>query len=324
MAKYCVTGAAGFIGARVVEMLLDSGHQVTGIDNLNHAYDVRMKEHRLSQLQSRNGFVFYPLDICDRQALEQAFEGPPFEAVFNLAARAGVRQSVENPWVYTDTNVTGTLNLLELCRHYHISKFILASSSSVYGADAPLPTPEDADSNRPLSIYAASKKAAEALCYSYHHLYAIDISIFRYFVVYGPRGRPDMSMFRFVQWITEDRPLRLYGDGEQVRGFTYVDDIARGTILGLKPLGYEIINLGGHEAVRINALIRLMEELIGKKAQIEQLPAHPADVFANHANVEKAGRLLGWEPSVSLRAGVERLVAWYNAERSWASRLQTD
>jgi UDP-glucuronate 4-epimerase len=324
MAKYCVTGAAGFIGARVVEMLLDSGHQVVGIDNLNHAYDVRMKEHRLSQLQNRNGFVFYPLDICDRQALVQAFEGAPFEAVFNLAARAGVRQSVENPWVYTDTNVTGTLNLLELCRQYPIPKFILASSSSVYGADAPLPTPEDADSNRPLSIYAASKKAAEALSYSYHHLYNIDISIFRYFVVYGPRGRPDMSMFRFVQWITEGRPLRLYGDGEQVRGFTYVDDIARGTILGLKPLGYEIINLGGHEAVRINALIRLMEELIGKKAQIEQLPAHPADVFANHANVEKAGRLLGWEPSVSLRAGVERLVAWYNAERSWASRLQTD
>ena len=305
-------------------MLLDASHQVVGIDNLNPAYDVRIKEHRLAQLQGRPGFTFFPLDICDRVGLEQALAEPSFAAVINLAARAGVRQSVENPWVYLDTNVTGTLNLLELCRQHGIPKFILASSSSVYGADAPLPTPETAESNRPLSIYAASKKAAEAVCYSYHHLYGVDISIFRYFVVYGPRGRPDMSMFRFTQWISEGRPLRLYGDGEQIRGYTYVDDIARGTILGLQPLGYEIINLGGHEAVKINSLIRQMEELIGKKAQIEQFPAHPADVFANHANVEKAGRLLGWEPTVSLREGITRLVDWYNTERSWASQLHTD
>lgn len=323
MARYCVTGAVGFIGSRVTEMLLDSGHQVAGIDNLNDAYDVRMKEHRLAQLQGRPGFTFFPLDICDRQGLVQAFAGPPIEAVINLAARAGVRQSVEDPWVYLDTNVTGTLNLLELCRQQGIAKFVLASSSSVYGANAPLPTPETADSNQPLSIYAASKKAAEAVCYSYHHLYGIDTSIFRYFVVYGPRGRPDMSMFRFVQWISEGRPLRLFGDGEQMRGYTYVDDIARGTILGLQPVGYEIINLGGHQAVKINDLIRQMEALIGKKAQIEQYPAHPADVFANHANVEKAGRLLGWEPTVSLEEGVSRLIAWYNAERDWASQLKT-
>ena len=324
MAKYCVTGAAGFIGAHVVEMLLDAGHQVIGVDNLNHAYDVRMKEFRLRSLQDRPGFVFHPLDICDRAALGQIFESQAFDAVFNLAARAGVRQSTENPWVYLETNVTGTLNLLELCHKYGISKFILASTSSVYGANPPMPTPEDADSDHPLSVYAASKKAAEALCFSYHHLYNIDMTIFRYFVVYGPSGRPDMSMFRFSQWITEGRPLRLYGDGEQRRGFTYVDDIARGTILGLKPLGYEIVNLGGHESVKINDLIRLMEELIGKKARIEQLPAHPADVFANHANVEKAGRLLGWEPSFSLQEGVTRLVEWYNTERSWASQLKTD
>jgi nucleoside-diphosphate-sugar epimerase len=170
-----------------------------------------------------------------------------FDAVINLAARAGVRQSVENPWVYLQTNVTGTLNLLELCRRYEVPKFILASTSSIYGANAPLPTPEDYDSDHPLQPYAASKKGAEVLCYSYHFLYGIDVTVFRYFTVYGPAARPDMVMFRFTQWIREERPVKLNGDGEQSRGFTYVDDIARGTIQGLRPLGYEIFNLGARD-----------------------------------------------------------------------------
>lgn len=326
MGKYLVTGAAGFIAARVSEMLLDEGHDVVGVDNMNDAYDTRIKDWRLNRLTARPGFSFYKMDISDREAMEvldnEASAGP-IDAVINLAARAGVRQSVENPWVYVDTNMTGTLNLLEFCQRKGISKFILASTSSIYGQDAPLPTPETADSDRPLQAYAASKKGAEALCHAYHYLYGIDVTIFRYFTVYGPGGRPDMSMFRFTQWISEGLPVRLNGDGEQSRGFTYVDDIARGTILGLKPLGYEIINLGGHESIKINELICILEELIGKKAIVEHLPFHPADMRANQANVEKARALLGWEPRVSLREGIANLVAWYNAEREWASQIET-
>jgi UDP-glucuronate 4-epimerase len=240
-----------------------------------------------------------------------------------MAARAGVRQSVLNPWVYYEANLTGTLNLLEYCRQSGIPKFIVASTSSVYGNNAPLPTPETASSDFPLQAYAASKKGAEVLCHSYHHLYGIDATVFRYFTVYGPAGRPDMSMFRFTQWISEGKPVRLNGDGEQSRGFTYIDDIARGAILGLKPLGYEIINLGGHETIKINELIRMLENLIGKKAIIEQQPTDPTDMLANWADVQKAGKILGWEPQVSLQEGVSRLVDWYRKERSWASQIIT-
>lgn len=333
MPKYLVTGAAGFIAARVAEMLLEDGHHVVGVDNMNDAYDVHMKEWRLNRLQAHPNFDFYRLDISHKQDLNDALDeearrsgsGPEnqFEAVINLAARAGVRQSVSDPWVYVDTNITGTLNLLERCRHYGIPKFVLASTSSIYGKDAPLPTPETANSDKPLQPYAASKKGAEALCHAYHFLYDIDMTIFRYFTVYGPAARPDMVMFRFTQWISEGRPVYLNGDGEQSRGFTYLDDIARGTIMGLKPLGYEIINLGGHEAITINELIRILEEHIGKEAQVEQRPFHPADMLANQADVRKAKRLLGWEPQVPLREGIANLVAWYNAERDWARQIIT-
>ena len=323
MANYLVTGAAGFIASRVSELLLAAGHTVTGVDNLNDAYDVRIKEYRLNQLLPRPGFTFLRLDISQREAIDQLAAAGSFAAVINLAARAGVRQSVENPWVYVDTNVTGTLNLLELCRMQGIPKFILASTSSIYGEDAPLPTPESASSDYPLQVYAASKKGAEALCHAYHYLNGLDVTIFRYFTVYGPAPRPDMVMFRFTQWISEGRPVLLNGDGEQSRGFTYVDDIARGTILGLKPVGYEIINLGGSQVITINQLIRTLEGLIGRKAQVTRLPRHPADMSTNHANVQKAGELLGWEPVVSLEEGIARLVSWYQAERSWAADLKT-
>ena len=331
MANYLVTGAAGFIGSRVTEFLLDGGDSVIGIDNLNDAYDVRVKHYRLARLQTRPGFSFHQLDISKRAEIEARLYSTELaeaairpDAVINLAARAGVRQSVENPWVYLDTNVTGTLNLLELCRQLEIPKFILASTSSIYGADAPLPTPEEADSSHPLQAYAASKKGAEALCHVYHHLYGIDVSIFRFFTVYGPAGRPDMSMFRFTQWISEGLPVRLNGDGEQTRGFTYVDDIARGVILGLKPLGYEIMNLGGHETITMNRLIQMLEEKIGRKAQITHLPINATEMLANWANVAKARRLLGWQPQIGLEQGVSNLVTWYQAERSWASQINTD
>jgi len=328
MANYLVTGAAGFIGARIAEILLDAGHTVTGFDNLNDAYDVRVKYWRLNRLKEHPRFAFHTVDISQREPLAEACKesydrSGKFEAIINMAARAGVRQSVLDPWVYYEANLTGTLNLLEYCRQSGIPKFIVPSTSSIYGNDAPLPTPETASSDYPLQPYAASKKAAETLCYSYHYLYGIDITVFRYFTVYGPAGRPDMSMFRFTQWIFEGKPVRLIGDGEQTRGFTYVDDIARGAILGLKPLGYEIINLGGHETIKIIDLIHMLESLIGKKANIEHLPVDPTEMQANWADVQKAGQILGWEPQVSLQEGVARLVDWYRKERSWASQIIT-
>jgi nucleoside-diphosphate-sugar epimerase len=322
MSNYLVTGAAGFIASRVAELLLDAGYRVTGIDNLNDAYDVRLKQHRLEQLQGRKGFSFRKLDIGNREIINDLVaSGEQFDAVINLAARAGVRASVENPWVYVDTNVTGTLNLLELCQRTGIPKFILASTSSIYGANAPLPTPETAGSGKPLQAYAASKKGAEAMAHAYHHLYNIDATIVRFFTVYGPAGRPDMSIFRFVRWITEGETLHLNGDGTQSRGFTYIDDIARGVIQALKPVGFEIVNLGGHEAISMNDLITLIERKVGRKAIIEHHPFHNADMKANLADVIKAGELLGWEPNIGLEEGVSRTIEWYNQNRAWASQI---
>ena len=326
MATYRVTGVAGFIASKVAEFLLADGHTVVGVDNLNDAYDVRLKHWRLAQLEGKPGFEFHRLDITNRPELRELWESrgiSPFDAVINLAARAGVRQSVENPWVYFETNTTGTLNLLELCREFGVNKFVLSSTSSLYGKDNPMPYREDADTNHPLSPYAASKKAAEVLCYTYHYLYGIDVTVFRYFTVYGPAGRPDMSLFRFVQWISEGRPVTVYGDGTQSRDFTYVDDIARGTIAGLRPLGYEVINLGSDTPVVLMDAIRLVEELVGRKAVLKYKPRHPADVTATWADIGKAERLLGWQPQVRFEAGVGQLAAWYRENRGWASQMST-
>ena len=322
MAHYLVTGVAGFIGGRTAEMLIQDGHTVVGVDNVNEAYDPRMKEYRLRRLQALKGFTFHKLDISEKSIIER-FKNEKFDAVINLAARAGVRFSVEDPWVFVQSNVVGTLNMLELCKETGTKKFIVASTSSIYGQDPPYPTPETASSSEPLQPYAASKKGAEAMCHAYHHLYGIDVSVVRYFTVYGPAGRPDLALFRFVQWISEGRPVRVNGDGTQSRGFTFIDDIARGTILALKPVGYEVINLGGHEVITINNLIKLIEEVVGKPAIVQYGPPNPADMFTNHADVTKAGELLGWEPQFDMRAGVERLVEWYNAEREWAKDVLT-
>ncbi len=325
MAKYLVTGAAGFIGSKVVDLLLNDGHRVVGVDNLNHSYDVHLKDWRLAQLAPRPNFLFMKQDIADRHTIiPMIAEQGPFDAVINMAARAGVRASVEDPWAFVDTNTTGTLNLLEACRQYNIPKFVLASTSSIYGANAPQPTPETADSSAPLQPYAASKKAAEVMAHSYHYLYGLDVTVFRYFTVYGPAGRPDMVMFRFAQWIREGRPVLLNGDGNQSRGFTYVDDIARGTIAGLKPLGYEVINLGGHEVITMNEMIERLEELTGCKANVQHRPFHKADMLSNLADISKARRILGWEPQIDLLEGMRRMVDWYLAERSWASDVITE
>ena len=322
MGNYLVTGVAGFIGARTAELLIKDGHTVVGIDNMNDAYDPRMKEYRLRKMQEMPGFTFYKLDISDKAIIDR-FKDATFDGVINLAARAGVRYSVENPWVFVESNTIGTLNMLEICRQTMTQKFIIASTSSIYGGDPPYPTPESASSSEPLQPYAASKKGAEAMCHAYHHLYDIDVSVVRFFTVYGPAGRPDLALFRFVQWISEGRPVHVNGDGEQSRGFTYLDDIARGTILALKPVGYEVINLGGHEVITINNLIKLVEEIVGKKADVRYGPPNPADMFTNWADVSKAGELLGWEPQFNMREGVTRLVEWYNAEREWAREILT-
>ena len=235
-----------------------------------------------------------------------------------------MRDSLTDPWSYYDTNLTGTLNLLEICRHHFIKKFVLASTSSIYGEDAPYPTPESADSSHPLQPYAASKKAAETLCHSYHFLYGIDITVVRYFTVYGPAGRPQMSMFRFNKWISEGKTVHIFGDGNQTRGFTYLDDISRGTILALKELGFEIINLGGHESISVNNLIEKFENEIGKKAIREYQPAHPADMSASWADVNKARCILKWSPKVSLDEGIQHVVRWYQHENSWASQVSVE
>ncbi|MBI5964605.1 MAG: SDR family NAD(P)-dependent oxidoreductase [Chloroflexi bacterium] len=325
MAHYLVTGAAGFIGARTSQMLIEQGHTVVGIDNMNDAYDPRIKDYRLKKLQAMSGFEFVRDDISDREILNRksAITNRKFDGVINLAARAGVRFSVENPWVFLESNVIGTLNMLEVCRQFGCGKFILASTSSIYGENPEYPTPETASSSEPMQPYAASKKGAEALAHSYHHLYDIDVTIVRYFTVYGPAGRPDLAIFRFVKWIMEGEPIRINGDGNQSRGFTYVDDIARGTIAALKPLGYEVINLGGHEVISINGLVELVEELTGKKANVQYGPPNLADMFMNQANVTKAREMLGWNPQVNLHEGIRNLIEWYKAEREWAKDILT-
>jgi nucleoside-diphosphate-sugar epimerase len=321
--KYLVTGAAGFIGSKVAELLLDDGHEVVGADNLNDAYDVRLKDWRLARLQGRKGFDFRRMDLTDRKAVAELFANGSYDAVINLAARAGVRPSVENPWIYNASNNDATLNLLDQCVQHGVKKFILSSTSSLYGGDNPMPYSETIDTSRPLSPYAASKKAAEVMCYTYHYLHGIDVTVFRYFTVYGPAGRPDMSLFRFVQWIREGRDVQVFGDGQQGRDFTYVDDVARGTIAGLKSVGYEIVNLGSDKPHLLIDTIRMIEGLTGQKANLVFSEAHKADVRATWANIDKAASLFGWRPQVQLEEGVKRLVEWYDVNRNWAKEIET-
>ncbi|NPA07281.1 MAG: NAD-dependent epimerase/dehydratase family protein [Chloroflexi bacterium] len=322
MAHYLVTGVAGFIASRVAHMLLDAGHHVLGVDDLNEAYDVRLKAYRLRQLQAHRTFRFLQMDVADWNAVDELRRFGRYDGIIHLAARAGVRASLRNPWIYYRTNVTGTVNMLEFARRYGVPKVLLASTSSVY-AGTPPPFREDAATDAPLSPYAASKKSAEVTAYAYHHLYDLDITVLRYFTVYGPAGRPDMSPLRFTKWICEGQPVRIFGDGTQQRDFTYIDDIARGTVAALNlEAGYEIINLGNDAPRPLLDLVRLIEQACGRTARLEFLERHPADMPHTWASIAKARRLLGWEPRVSLEEGVERLVAWYRAEWEWLYDLR--
>lgn len=314
-----VTGCAGFIGSNVASLLLDRGHAVLGVDSLPESPAAALREWRLDQLLRRSGFVFQRLDITDMHPLRSYFEDAhrsnPVSAIFGLGALAGVRGSVENPREFYETNVLGTLNLLELCREFGTGKFILASTSSVYGAEVDGPVSEDAPASRPLSPYAATKKAAETLLYSYHHLFGIDAVALRYFTVYGPAGRPDMSVLRFICKVAEGEPITVFGDGKQQRDFTYVDDIARGTVAALSVSGYEIINLGYGRPVALNDVVRLIEQHTGRSATIQRQERHPADPLMTWADVSRAENLLGWRPAVGIEEGVRRTVDWYKKNR---------
>jgi UDP-glucuronate 4-epimerase len=323
MRRYLVTGAAGFIGARVAELLLDEGHAVTGVDDLNGAYDVRLKTWRLERLVARDGFTFARADIRDLPALRAAFAGAPIAGAVHLAARAGVRPSVADPWTYFETNVTGTLNLLEICRTLEVPRLVFASTSSLYAGLHEMPFREDQPTDTPQSPYAASKKAAEALCATYRVLHGLDICVLRYFTVYGPAGRPDMSLFRFVQRISEGEPITVYGDGLQRRDFTYVDDAARATLRALSATGAGPINVGSDRPVTVAHTVALVESLTGRTAIVNHEPRHAADVEATWADISRARRELGWEPRITLEEGTARLVAWYRENREWAREVTT-
>jgi len=314
--KYLVTGCAGFIGSKICEKLLNKDNEVVGVDNLNDYYDVKLKFYRLEILKKYKNFKFYKVDIENYRSLAEIFQKNKFDAVINEAARAGVRYSLENPFIYITTNVYGTLNILELCRKYNVPKFVLASTSSLY-AGQPMPFKEDLPVNTPISPYAASKKSAEVIAYTYNYHYGIDVSVVRYFTVYGPAGRPDMSIFRFIKWIMEDRPIEFFGDGTQSRDFTYVDDIAEGTILALKPVGYEIINLGGNNPHELTEIINLIEKYTGKEAKLVNKEFHKADIKATWADITKAKELLAWEPKVGIEEGIKRTVEWFLENWIW-------
>ena len=323
--RILLTGCAGFIGSWTASLLLDLGHEVAGVDAPHDIHASRLQESRLGNLVDRSGFTFQPVDIRDtialREVLARRNESERISAVINLAALAGVRRSVEEPSAYYEVNVLGTLNLLEMCREFGVGRFILASTSSVYGAGIDGPVSEDADSSRPLSPYAASKMAAETLLYSYHHLHGIDAVALRYFTVYGPAGRPDMSVFKFISAVAEGEPITVYGDGTQQRDFTYVDDVARGTVDALGVTGYETINLGYGSPVVLNDVIRLVEEAVGKAAIIEYQERHLADPLMAWADISRARDVLGWTPMTGIEEGIRRTVEWYTANREWARLL---
>lgn len=323
--NFLVTGAAGFIGSQVSKQLLDQGDRVVGVDNLNDYYDVRLKNWRLQQLKAHlnsESFFFAGLDIEDRAKLVDLFKAEgPFDAVLNLAARVGVRYSMENPHIYLSTNAEGTLNLLECLRAQGCKKLVLASTSSLY-AGQKMPFTEDLAANEPLSPYAASKKAGELMAYSYHKLYEIDVSVVRYFTVFGPAGRPDMSPYRFIKWVAEGETIQIFGDGTQSRDFTYVEDIARGTIAAIQDVGYEIINFGGgRNPISLIMIIAKLEELLGKKAKIDHKPFHVGDLMKTWADISKAKKLLGWEPQVSFDEGFKKSVQWYVDNRNWLKEI---
>ncbi len=322
MKTIVVTGVAGFIGWKTAEVLLKGGYRVVGIDNLNDYYDVRLKRWRLDSLKKYDNFFFHYMDIEELSPILRLFdENMPIEGVINLAARAGVRYSIENPFVYVRTNSLGHLNILEACRRYGVRKVVLASTSSLY-AGQKTPFKEELAVNEPISPYAASKKSAEVMSYTYFYLYGISTAVLRYFTVYGPAGRPDMSIFRFIKWIDEGKKVKVFGDGRQSRDFTYIEDIAEGTVKALSLRGYNIINLGNNSPRILIDVIKMIESALRKKADIEYLDFHKADLRDTWADIQRAGKLLNWKPKTPIEEGIGQTVEWYKRNREWLKNIQ--
>jgi UDP-glucuronate 4-epimerase len=305
-----VTGGAGFIGSHVVGALLARGHEVSIMDDFNDFYDPSLKRRNVAGFVGRVRIV--EADIRDRAALSTAFSEGDFKAIVHIAARAGIRPSIAQPRLYTEVNVLGTQNLLELAGEFGVKKFIFTSSSSVYGLSQKIPFQEDDPVSQPISPYAATKLSAEALCHVYHHLHGLDMVCLRFFTVYGPRQRPDLAIHKFTSAILRGKPVEVFGDGSAARDYTYVDDVVQGVLACLdRVFGFEVINLGESRAVALRELVQLIEKAVGKKAQIRQLPPQAGDVPVTCADISKAKRLLGYNPRVGIEDGIQRFVEWF-------------
>jgi UDP-glucuronate 4-epimerase len=311
--KALVTGAAGFIGSHLSERLLRDGWTVTGVDNFDTFYDPRVKRRNLAGCQSNGNFRLVEADIRDKAALEKAMEGDT-DVIVHLAARAGVRPSIAEPVLYMDVNIHGTVALLEVARQRHIGRFVFASSSSVYGNNEKVPFSEEDNVDFPISPYAATKKAGELICHTYHHLYGIAVNCLRFFTVYGPRQRPDLAIHKFARLIEAGEPIPIFGDGTMMRDFTYIDDIIDGVMAAIdRCTDYQIYNLGESQPISVTDLIMELENALGKKALRKYLAPQPGDVERTYADVTKAEIQLGYRPSTSIQAGLARFVAWLKA-----------
>ncbi len=310
--KVLVTGAAGFIGSHVVDALLARGDEVVGLDNFNDYYDPARKRANVEEARANPRYRLVEGDVRAEPLLRDLFDAHRFDKVCHIAAMAGVRYSISHPALYESVNVGGTLCLLEQARQHGVGTFVFASSSSVYGAANPVPFQEDADVSRPISPYAATKVAKEALAYTYHHLYGLRCTGLRFFTVYGPRGRPDMAPYLFTKWIAEGRPVRQFGDGTSRRDYTFITDIVAGVVAALDAgLPYELINLGRGHTSSLSDFIRLVERVVGSEAIIVEEPPKPGDVPVTHADITKARALLDYSPLVSVEEGMRRFWEWY-------------
>jgi UDP-glucuronate 4-epimerase len=314
MATILVTGCAGFIGFHTAKALLERGDTVVGVDSLTPYYDPRLKRARLRELRRVKGgrFTFHKVDIADYAAMQRVFKKRRIRKVCHLAAQAGVRYSLTNPFAYEHANNLGTMTLLELCRLHGVGHFIFASSSSVYGGNRELPFKEEHRVDTHISAYAATKKYNEVLAHAYHHLYGIHCTGLRFFTVYGPWGRPDLSLFKFAKNILEGKPIELYNRGRHARDFTYIDDIVQGVLAAIdRSYPYEIFNLGRGNKVALREFVVTIEEILGRKAKKRLLPMQKGDVEATHADIRKAKRMLGFRPRTGLREGVAKFLDWY-------------
>ncbi len=311
-----LTGAAGFIGSHTADRLLADGHTVIGVDNFCDYYNTDFKEYNVAHLADNDRFTLFHKDITDKDEMDAIFSNHEIDTVIHLAAQAGVRVSFEDPVGANKVNVIGTSIIFELAHLHDVQEVIYASSSSVYGNNKKVPFSEDDPVDNPVSVYAATKKANELLAYTYHDAYGMDMVGLRFFTVYGERGRPDMSPYLFAEMISNDKPLRRYGDGSMERDFTYVQDIVSGIVACMgKKLGYEIINLGNSQSISLNEYIATFEKLLNKKAKIEEHPVPAGDVEKTFANTTKARKLLGWEPTTNLEEGLTKFIAWFKENR---------